>query len=101
MATTGNLAPNCVGPTAETCSLGMRGYLWGFYIVLGVPLYALFFSRVVGLIISTAMDIRERKILIKPITDSEYYFAASFQDNFTRVQKFREGTYRDMVRLSL
>jgi len=97
MATTGNIAPNCDGANEEACSLGMRGYLWGFYIVFGVPLYALFFSRVVGLIISSAMDIREKKILLKPITHSEYYFAASFKDNFTRVQKFSDGCYRDMV----
>ena len=94
LATTGNLPPSCDGPTTQDCSLGVRGYIWGLYIVVGVPIFAIYFGRITMAFIVADMELKERKILLRKLTDKEYYFAASFL-SFANLHKI-DTVYLDL-----
>jgi len=94
MSTTGNLAPSCEGNDPYTCTLGLRGLLWGLFIVFGVPIYAVALGFLTIIFLNDAAELKERKLILKPITNAEYYFASSLE-HFKMFHKSSGGVHID------
>jgi len=94
LSTCGNLAPNCYGSDQYTCTMGYSGVLWGVFIVLGVPLYAVCFGFLTTIILNDSIDRKEKKVILKPISNAEYYFAASLRV-FNNIHISEEGHHVD------
>jgi len=77
LSSCGDLAPNCIG-NEDDCTMGWSGFLWGFFIIFGVPMYALSLSRISYMIIQPIIRNNDRQVLLKPWNNAEYYFATTF-----------------------
>lgn len=79
ISTGGLQSPACLdGTDGLTCDIGaVRGGLMGFYMMLGVPIYAIFIAQVARYTVIMALRAREDKLLNTPITDADFLFAAN------------------------
>ena len=64
--------------------------MWGFFIVIGCPIYAIFTGRIILYLVSGITANQEKRILLKPWTNDEFYFASSFSKFFSQVHQFGE-----------
>ena len=70
----GNVAPSCIATTGATCSLEGRGYFWGSYMLIGVPLYAVNMGQLAYVIVSGYMKNNKRILFLKPWDSVEYNY---------------------------
>lgn len=79
-ASTGGLqSAECISNTTGTnCNMGnFRGSMMGFFMMVGVPIYAVAFGQYARLVISKTVQYQEEKLLNRPIEDAEFIFAAN------------------------
>jgi hypothetical protein len=79
MATGGLQSPACLyGTEGDTCNIGtLRGGLMGFYMMIGVPLYAITLAQISRFAVDATMEARQQSLLNAPITDADFLFTAN------------------------
>jgi len=104
----GNVAPSCVVTTGSTCSLEGRGFFWGSYMLIGVPLYAVNIGQLAYVIVSSYMKNNKRILFLKPWDSVEYNYVEEVlhvnndHPNQTEAQKgmnFSDFLVMEMLRI--
>jgi hypothetical protein len=80
MSASGTSPPTCENGDTFTCKLGpMRSLLLGTYIIIAVPVFTYTMGQFAEILVERAIRARERQLMLRPLSDSEFRFAVELQ----------------------
>ena len=78
LSTAGLQTPTCDGSSVESCTLTPnRGVFLGFFILVGVPLYAVTLGQFAGIAVEHAAEQKRKERMEQPIESRDFHYAAT------------------------
>lgn len=103
LSTAGLQTPTCNGSNPETCSLtNERAVYLGFFMLIGVPLYAVTVGQFAGLAVVRAAEAKRRERMQQPIEAHDFHYASTLlSDKDSTTLEMGEFIILELMRLDI